>query len=131
MLSKEKPFYYYQKTSTICLTIIAAGVVTAILVYTKAVLIPLVISIFLYTILMQMTRVLNNRLSFPRWLAVTVSILVFLAISAAIILFTINSVGGFFKGAEMYKENLIATVTDLLSRAQAHGIEVDQHTIVT
>ena len=50
MQSKEKPFYYYQKTGTICLTIIAAGVVTAILVYTKAVLIPLVISIFVYTI---------------------------------------------------------------------------------
>ena len=49
MLS-DKQFLYYQKTTAICLTIIAAGVVTAFLVYTKALLIPLVISIFFYPI---------------------------------------------------------------------------------
>lgn len=131
MLSKEKPFYYYQKMGTICLTIIAAGVVTAILVYTKAVLIPLVISIFLYTILMQMTRLLHNKLSFPKWLAVAVSIIVFLAFFTAIVLFTVNSVGGFLKGAELYKENLLGTAADLISRAQAHGIDIDKTSILS
>ena len=52
---QDKSNYYYLKTSAICLTIIAAGVVTAFLVYTKALLIPLVISILLYTILAQTT----------------------------------------------------------------------------
>ena len=38
-MMRDKPLYYYSKASAICLTIIAAGVVTAFLVYTKALLI--------------------------------------------------------------------------------------------
>ena len=131
MFNKEKPLYYYQKTSTICLTIIAAGIVTAMLVYTKAVLIPLVISIFLYTILTQMTNMLRHKLSFPKWLAVTVSILVFLAFFAAVILFTVNSVGGFLKGAEVYKENLLASAQDVMTRIQKYGVHIDTGSVLT
>lgn len=130
MFNKEKPLYYYQKTSTICLTIIAAGIVTAMLVYTKSVLIPLVISIFLYTILTQMTNMLRHKLSFPKWLAITVSILVFLAFFASVILFTVNSVGGFLKGAEVYKENLLASAQDVLTRIQQYGVHVDTGSVL-
>ena len=44
----DKTTWYYQKMSAICLTIIAAGVITAALVYTKALMIPLVIALFFY-----------------------------------------------------------------------------------
>lgn len=126
MLS-DKQFLYYQKTTAICLTIIAAGVVTAFLVYTKALLIPLVISIFFYTILAQMTLYLKHKFSFPSWAAMTVSILLCATIFAGIILFTVNSVGDFLKGGEVYRQNLIDTVTDLTSRLQQHGITLDQN----
>ena len=59
----DKTTYYYLKTSAVCLTIIAAGIVTAFLVYTKSLLIPLVISIFLYTILAQMTLYMKQKFS--------------------------------------------------------------------
>ena len=126
MLS-DKQFLYYQKTTAICLTIIAAGVVTAFLVYTKALLIPLVISIFFYTILAQMTLYLKHKFSFPSWAAMTVSILLCAAVFTGIVLFTVNSVGDFLKGGEVYRQNLIATVTDLTSRLQQHGITLDQN----
>ena len=126
MLS-DKQVLYYQKTTAICLTIIAAGVVTAFLVYTKALLIPLVISIFFYTILAQMTLYLKHKFSFPSWAAMTVSILLCAAVFTGIVLFTVNSVGDFLKGGEVYRQNLIATVTDLTSRLQQHGIMLDQN----
>lgn len=126
MLS-DKQLLYYQKTTAICLTIIAAGVVTAFLVYTKALLIPLVISIFFYTILAQMTLYLKHKFSFPSWAAMTVSILLCAAFFAGVILFSVNSVGDFLKGGEVYRQNLIATVTDLTSRLQQHGITLDQN----
>ena len=126
MLS-DKQFLYYQKTTAICLTIIAAGVVTAFLVYTKALLIPLVISIFFYTILAQMPLYLKHKFSFPSWAAMTVSILLCAAVFTGIVLFTVNSVGDFLKGGEVYRQNLIATVTDLTSRLQQHGIMLDQN----
>lgn len=126
MLS-DKQFLYYQKTTAICLTIIAAGVVTAFLVYTKALLIPLVISIFFYTILAQMTLYLKHKFSFPSWAAMTVSILLCAAVFTGIVLFTVNSVGDFLKGGEVYRQNLITTVTDLTSRLQQHGIMLDQN----
>lgn len=126
MLS-DKQSLYYQKTTAVCLTIIAAGVVTAFLVYTKALLIPLVISIFFYTILAQMTLYLKHKFSFPSWAAMTVSVLLCAAVFTGIILFTVNSVGDFLKGGEVYRQNLIATVTDLTSRLQQHGITLDQN----
>ena len=130
-MRSDKPFYYYLKASAICLTIIAAGVVTAFLVYTKTLLIPLVISVFLYTILTQITLFLKHKFSFPSWLALTVSIVLCAAFFAGVILFTVNSVGGFLKGAEVYRQNLIDTIADITSRLHQHGITLDQKFIET
>lgn len=127
----DKPTYYYLKASAICLTIIAAGVVTAFLVYTKSLMIPLVISILLYTILAQMTLYMKNKFSFPSWLALTISILLGIALFAGVILFTVNSVGTFLKGAEVYRQNLIDTINDIVVRLQQHGITLDQKFIET
>ena len=127
----DKPTYYYLKASTICLTIIAAGVATAFLVYTKSLMIPLVISIFFYTILAQMTLYMKQKFSFPSWLAMTISILLCLAAFVGVILFTANSVGTFLKGAEVYRQNLIDTINDLVLRLQQHGITLNQNFIET
>ncbi len=127
----DKPTYYYLKSSAICLTIIAAGVVTALLVYTKSLMIPLVISILFYTILAQMTLYMKNKFSFPSWLAMTIAILLCIAVFAGVILFTINSVGTFLKGAEVYRQNLIDTITDIVTRLQQHGITLDEKFIET
>lgn len=127
----DKPQYYYLKMSVVCLTIIAVGVMTALLVYTRALLIPLVIAIFLYTILTQMAGYLQTKLSFPAWLALTVSVLIFAVFFAGVIFFTINSVGTFLKGAEIYKENLIGTATDAVNTLGRYGIPLDQHSVLT
>ena len=127
---QNKPLYYFSKTSTVCLIIIAAGVLASFLVYTKALMIPLIISIFLYTILAQMTLFLRHKFSFPKWLALTAAILLFVACFVGVIMFTINSVEQFLKGSELYRQNLIATVSDLLNRIQEHGIPVDKNVIV-
>ena len=126
---RDKPLYYYSKASAICLTIIAAGVVTAFLVYTKALLIPLVISIFLYTILAQMTLFLRHKFSFPKWLALTIAIVLFITFFVGAVTFTINSVEEFLKGTDLYRQNLIATVSDILNRLQEHGITLDKNLI--
>jgi len=122
----DKTVFYYLKASTICLTIIATGVVTAFLVYTKALMIPLVIAIFVYTILAQMTLYLQQKFSCPFWLATTISIMLGVAFFAGVILFTTSSVGQFLKGAEVYRQNLLATVADVSARLQQHGITLDQ-----
>ncbi len=125
----DKSTYYYLKTTAICLTIIAAGVVTAFLVYTQALLIPLIISIFLYTILAQTALHLQQRFRFPKWLALTVAILLGGAFFTAVILFTTTSVGEFLKGAEVYRQNLLATASDLIAKLQQHGVNLDQAAI--
>ena len=129
--NKEKSIYYYLKVSAVCLTIIAAGIVTALLIYTKALMIPLVISIFIYTILAQMTLYMKQRFSFPSWLALTVSVLLCAAFFAGIVLFTVSSVGGFLKDAEVYRQNLIDTVSNLLNQLQEKGISIDMAAIET
>ena len=126
---QNKPLYYFSKTSTVCLIIIAAGIVAAFLVYTKVLMIPLIISIFLYTILAQMTLFLRHKFSFPKWLALAAAILLFIAFFAFIVCFTMNSLEDFFKGSELYRQNLIATISDLLNRLQEHGITIDKNLI--
>ncbi len=126
---QNKPLYYFSKSSTVCLIIIAAGVVTAFLVYTKALMIPLVISIFFYTILAQMTLFLRQKFSFPKWLALTAAILLFIAFFIGVIVFTANSVEEFLKGSEIYRQNLIVTVSDILARLREHGLALDAHFI--
>lgn len=127
----DKPQYYYLRTSVICLTIIAAGVITALLVYTRSLLIPLVIAIFVYTILTQMASYLHNKLSFPNWLALTTAILVFAVLFAGVVFFTINSVGAFLRGAEVYKENLVGTVSDAIHKLTEYGVPLDQASIIS
>jgi len=130
-MNTERTGFYYSKISAICLTIIAAGVVTAFLVYTKALLIPFVISVLLYTILAQMTLYMRHKFSFPAWLSLTISILFFAALITTVVVFTVNSVGEFLKGAEIYRQNLLATVSDLAGRLHQHGITIDQNFIET
>lgn len=123
----DRPTFYYLKTCAICLTIIAAGIVTAFLVYTKALLVPLVISIFFYTILAHMTLFLRHKFHFPKWAALSVSILLFVAFFVGVSVFTVNAVGSFLKGAEVYRESLLETSRNVLSSFQEHGISVDQN----
>lgn len=122
----DKNYYYYLKTTAICLTIISGILVTAFLAYTKALLIPLVISIFLYTILGQMTQYLKHKFSFPTWLAVMTSILLGAAFFVGVILFTTSSVGHFLKGAEVYRQNLVESVQGVATFLQKYGITLDQ-----
>ena len=129
MLSNKATFYY-QRSSAICLTIIAAGVITAALIYTRALMIPLVIAIFFYTILVQSAALLHKKFSWPAWLALTVSILFFTLCFIGVVYFTITSVGSFLKGAELYRENLLGTVADLTGKLSEHGIDLDQGSII-
>lgn len=126
----NKTAWYYQKMSAICLTIIAAGVITAVLIYTRALMIPLVIAVFFYTILVQSASLLHKKFSFPAWLALTVSVLFFALCLTAVIYCTVNSVGSFLKGAEMYRENLLSTTADWVEKLAQHGIELDQASVM-
>ena len=129
-MERDKATWYYQKMSAICLTIIAAGVITAALVYTRALMIPLVIAIFFYIILAQSAALLQRKFSMPNWLAVTLSVMFFALCIGTITYFTVNSVGSFLSGAQVYQENLLASVTDLANKLATHGINLDQSSIV-
>lgn len=126
----EKTSLYYQRMNLICLTIIAAGIITAGLIYTRALMIPLVIAIFAYTILGQAASLLHRRFNFPAWAALTVAILFFVLCFSGIIYFTVNSVGNFLKEAEMYRDNLLGSVSDVLTKLSERGIDLDRTSIM-
>ncbi len=126
----EKTSLYYQRMNLICLTIIAAGIITAGLIYTRALMIPLVIAIFAYTILGQSASLLHRRFNFPAWAALTVAILFFVLCFSGIIYFTVNSVGNFLKEAEMYRDNLLGSVSDVLTKLSERGIDLDRTSIM-
>ncbi|MDR0645507.1 MAG: AI-2E family transporter [Elusimicrobiota bacterium] len=97
----------YRKINTVCLIAVAAVCITAALNYTKAIMIPLVISVFIYTMMTPIIRYMRFKLRLYKWFSVlTASILVIVPL-ALLIIFLINSVANFVQIANTYQEKLL------------------------
>jgi len=97
----------YRKINTACLIIIAAVCLTTALIYTRAILIPLVISLFIYTMVIPVIRYMRFKLRLPRWLAVALASFVVIAPLVLLVLFIINSVANFVQVANTYQAKLL------------------------
>lgn len=104
---KESGIDIYRKINTACLIVIAAVCITSALIYTKSILVPLVISIFIFTMITPIIRYIKYKFRFPKWLAViTASILVMVPL-VLMVFFMVNSVGNFVQIAGTYQSKVI------------------------
>jgi AI-2 transport protein TqsA len=97
----------YRNINTTCFIAIAAVCITMALIYTKTILVPLVIAAFIYTMMTPVIRFLRARLRFPRWIAlITVSVLAAVLL-ALLVIFIINSVSNLMQIAGVYQAKLL------------------------
>ena len=105
--------------------ILAASAATWVLVYTKTVLMPFVIALFISMVAGTLAGWLKQKWKVPYGLGLVLSFIAFLAIIALSVLFISGSIESFVNGADMYAERLNGTLDWLLLEAQKYGINMD------
>ena len=103
----------FQKTNTYCLLFLSAVAFTVSLVHLKSILIPFVLSIFLFVSLSPLIEFISVRLKVPRWAAVLITLLVGLLSTATLGFLITVSVQDFLKSLPLYEgqwRSLLKTV---------------------
>ena len=111
--------------NTVCLMILAASAATWVLVYTKTVLMPFVIALFISMVAGTLAGWLKQKWKVPYGLGLVLSFLAFLAIIALSVLFISSSIESFVAGADIYAERLNDTLDWLLLHSQKYGINMN------
>ena len=102
----------YRKINTICLIVLAAVSLTIALAYTKTILIPLVISVFIFTMVSPITRYIRVKFKLPRGLSMLIGGALVIVPLIFVSIFMIQSISNFLKVISSYQQN----ITDLLTQ---------------
>ncbi len=119
----------YGRINNFYLMVLAFVAITVALIYTKAIMVPFVISFFLFSIISLINRWFSEKLRFPRALAMTVTVIVFLLIATATTLFLVNSIENFIKSSSIYQEKIADFITRLKEYLDGIGIEFRAETL--
>lgn len=121
----------YDRINNISLMIIATIGLVGALIYTKAILVPFVISIFLFAIVSPVSALFEVRLKLSRWPSLVFTITLFLILSFILVFFVVNSIDNFLQGADLYREKLIHFITWSNTTLGKVGISLDLNVIKT
>ncbi|MBN2077587.1 MAG: AI-2E family transporter [Spirochaetes bacterium] len=97
----------YGRINNICLIILAGVAVTVALIYTRAILVPFVISFFIYAVVAPAISWLHVKCRFPRILAILTTVIVFILAFTVLIVFISSSLIDFFKDAQLYRSRIL------------------------
>ncbi len=120
--------------TTGCLMVLAVVAIAVAFVYTRAVMIPFVLAVFIVTVVSPIVDFHVVRFRFPRWIAIGVALLLVLAILAVMGLMSIIAVEGIVSYAGEYSSTLGKLnqhlFTPLTNRLAEWGIHVDETKIM-
>ncbi|MDD0851911.1 AI-2E family transporter [Halobacteriovorax sp. GB3] len=119
----------FQKINNVCLVILTLIALTGALVYTKAILIPFVISLFLYAISSPSILWLEKKFHFPRMVCALITIILFLCVMSIVVLFVVYSLKNFIAGADLYTQKLATFFEDVTVLLKTYGIHIDSSNI--
>lgn len=108
-----------------CLLILAITASTWLLVYTKTMLMPFVIALFISMVAGTSAEWLKRKAKVPYKIGLVLSFISFLALITMSVLFISGSIESFVSGADIYEEKLNSTVDWFLIQAQHYGIKFD------
>jgi len=94
------------RLTTVSLVILAAAAITAALAFTRAVMVPFVLAIFLAYLLAPLVELLQNRLRVPRALAIFCALLVAGGLLTLLGVLITTSTKGLLESADIYRDRL-------------------------
>lgn len=115
---------------TVSLVVLASVAIAVALAYTRPVLVPFVLAVFVYYLVTPVADLLELRLRFPRWLSTLgVMLLVAGGILLVGLLFT-TSARGITESADIYREKLIGAARQLTTWLDNWGLNLSQDALV-
>ena len=116
--------------NNICLMILAFTAATWVLIYTKSILMPFVIALFISMVSSTVAEKLQHKWKVPYTIGIILSFVSFLGLVALAVLFITNSVESFVNSADAYTDRLNDTLDWILLHAQQHGIKLNTQFLV-
>lgn len=111
--------------NNICLMILAGTAATAVLVYTKSILMPFIIALFISMVAGTLAERMKQKWHVPHTLGLVISLVAFLALLVSSVLFISSSIESFVAGADTYADRLNSTLDWILGHAQKYGVNIN------
>ena len=111
------------------LIIIAGFIITLCLYLMKSILIPLVLSFFLFFLVSPLMDVLNRRLKFPQFLSTTIAILFIILTIGGLILLAVMSIKSIIEGSQAYTLEIQSLIDQFIRFLQDKGLQIDAELI--
>ncbi len=131
-MSTPRRLLFEERASLVTFSVVAlaAVAIAAALHYMRPVLVPFVLSMFLFYIVQPVADVLESRLRFPRWLS---TLFVMLLVGVAIFLIgllVLTSVRTFAASADLYQSKLVEAITRIATRLQDAGLPMSPEEVL-
>lgn len=120
----------YKNINTVCLITLTAIALAAVLTYTKAVMIPFTLSIFMYLILSPLMMIMETKLKAPKWAAFLITLGIFLVLSILIAFIISSSIDSFLQGTNQYKEKLTGAAIFIANKLTGLGFDLSKQEII-
>ncbi|MCB0361637.1 MAG: AI-2E family transporter [Bdellovibrionales bacterium] len=113
-----------------CLLFLAAVAAAGTLIYTRVVLLPLLFSVFFFALTSPAVKFLQNKVAFPRWVAVATVFFIVCLLSAGFIFVVVASIEDFVQGADVYRLRVLNFFESSLEWASHFGFSVDKRSAI-
>ncbi|MBQ2312887.1 MAG: AI-2E family transporter [Elusimicrobiaceae bacterium] len=120
----------YAPVNNVCLMILAATAITAMLVYAKAVLMPFMLAVFFSMVANTIANWLNKKFKISKAIALSITLFVFIGFIFSSVLFISSSIESFISSANIYSQKLTSALDWLLSTLQKFGVKADEALLI-
>jgi AI-2 transport protein TqsA len=112
--------------STVSLLVLAAVAAGAALLYTRAVMVPLVLALFFTYLVAPVVDAMQVRLKIPRWVSIVVAILIVFGLMTVLVMLVTVSSRGLAESAPIYRERFSKLAESLFSVLDRFQIDLGQ-----
>jgi AI-2 transport protein TqsA len=119
----------YQKINTICIFILTIFASALALYSTKSVMIPFVLSVFMYLIISPFMGWMQNKFKIHHSFVLIITIILFLSIVLLLTLLTSTSIDSFLQGASQYKGKVQSAASFIELKANHFGYDLTAYDI--
>ena len=113
-----------------CLIIVAFAALTWILIYTKSMLMPFVIALFITIVSNTISAWMKDKWQVPRTLGLILSATIFLAVLFLVVLFISNSIESFISGADIYSRKLTGVLEWSFEKMHKLGLSTNTDVLI-
>ncbi len=120
----------YAPVNNICLMILAATAVIAMLVYAKVVLLPFMLAVFISMVSNTIAVWLNKKFKLSKAFSLAVILLIFIGFIFLSVLFISSSIESFIRSADIYSQKLTSALDWFISTLQRFGVKADEALLI-